>query len=96
MSETLRWVIWGLVLGMSNLGTWFLTQRIFVKRIAKGVQVLLRLELERLSKHCHRKGYSTIEEKHQYENIYNIYHSLCKNGVMDVNRKQFLELPDKK
>lgn len=96
MDETLRWILYAIIVVVSNLCTAYISQRVSIKRVAKGVQMLLRLELERMSKTAHRKGFATTIEKNQFESIYVIYHSLGKNGVMDVTRKQFMELPDEK
>ena len=41
-----------------------------------------------------RKGYATPQDKMEFEEIYQVYHSLGKNGVMDTYRKQILEMEE--
>lgn len=63
--------------------------------IRKGVQALLRNDLYALFDRCTEKGFATREEKRNFENIYEQYHALGQNGVMDNYRVQFAALPEK-
>lgn len=42
-----------------------------------------------------KKGYAPLDARDDLEKMYQAYHSLGANGVMDQMRKQFLELPIK-
>lgn len=61
--------------------------------LKKGLQALLRSNLYTIHEKCKKKGYATLAEKNDFENLYQSYHSLGKNGVMDGIREAFLELP---
>ena len=58
-----------------------------------GVQALLRDRLLQGYRHYEEKGYADYDDRSNMENIYNAYHGLGKNGVMDEMRAQFLKLP---
>ena len=61
--------------------------------IRRGVQALLRNDLYKLHEKCMNKGYATIDEKNNFENLYLQYHGLGKNGVMDSLYGSFMKLP---
>lgn len=61
--------------------------------IKKALQALLRDRLYELYYRCMEKGYATLTEKHNFENMYNQYHALGANGVMDNVRDDFINLP---
>ena len=58
----------------------------------KGTQASLRNNLYELYDECSRKGYATYDERHNFENLYDNYHKLGANGVMDDIRRKFLDL----
>lgn len=58
-----------------------------------GLQAVLRDRLYRLNKDCVGKGYTTQEDRDNFENMYDKYHTLGANGVMDVTHDKFFELP---
>lgn len=60
-----------------------------------GVQALLRDRLLIVYKQCRDKGFATISERSNFENLYTQYHTLGSNGVMDDIRNKFLALPTK-
>ena len=64
--------------------------------LKEGNQALLRAKLYNLSEDCTKKGFATIDEKNNFENIYQKYHALGVNGVMDGVREEFLKLPSTK
>lgn len=59
----------------------------------KGLQALLRNQLYELSDTWIPKGYAPIDVKNNFENIYQQYHSLGKNGVMTHIHDEFMNLP---
>ena len=65
----------------------------YVKGVTKGVQALLRAELITDWNRYSAKGYAPIYARESFENVYQNYHNLGANGVMDDIHKKFLELP---
>lgn len=60
----------------------------------KADQALLRNRLYILYRQCCEKKFRTNEETVNWINMYNIYHGLDVNGVMDNVKDSFLQLPD--
>ena len=58
-----------------------------------GIQALLRDRLYQTYSHYSDKGYAPLYARENFENMYNQYHVLGANGVMDDIREKFLELP---
>ena len=58
-----------------------------------GVQALLRDRLYSTYMHYQEKGYAPIYARENFENMYNQYHVLGANGVMDDIYKKFMALP---
>ena len=63
------------------------------KAIQAGVQALLRDRLIAEYNAALRKGYSHIYDKENFENMWQQYHNLGANGVMDEIRDKYQELP---
>lgn len=61
--------------------------------VKAGTQASLRDDLYRVYNECNQKGYASIDERENFENLYDKYHHLGANGVMDNLRKKFLDLP---
>lgn len=61
--------------------------------VKEGTQASLRDDLYRVFAECNKKGYATIDERENFENLYDKYHHLGANGVMDNLREKFLNLP---
>ena len=59
----------------------------------KAIQAILRDRLYSLSNKYLAKGWVNKEEIENVENIYQQYHNLGKNGVMDARRDKVLDLP---
>ena len=59
----------------------------------KGLQALLRDRLIYQYEKYTGKGYAPIYAKENFENLYQQYHALGANGVMDDIRDQFRKLP---
>lgn len=57
-----------------------------------GVQALLRDRLYKIYSRCKDRGYATLSERENFENLYTQYHSLGANGVMDDIRSKLLAL----
>ena len=58
-----------------------------------GVQALLRDRLYYNYMKYAEKGYAPIYARENFENMYNQYHTLGANGVMDDIYKKFMSLP---
>lgn len=65
------------------------------KELKEGMQALLRDRLYELYGKCIRKKYATIEERNNFNNMYQRYHNLGQNGVMDDIYHKFMKLPTK-
>ena len=58
-----------------------------------GVQALLRDRLYSTYMHYQEKGYAPIYARENFENMYNQYHVLGANAVMDDIYRKFMDLP---
>ena len=58
-----------------------------------GVQALLRDRLYSTYLKYSEKGYAPIYARENFENMYNQYHILGANGVMDDIYRKFMDLP---
>ena len=58
-----------------------------------GVQALLRDRLYATYMRYSEKGYAPIYARENFENMYNQYHILGANGVMDDIYRKFMALP---
>lgn len=65
------------------------------KELREGMQALLRDRLYGLYGKCIRKKCATIEERNNFNNMYQHYHNLGQNGVMDDIYHKFMRLPTK-
>lgn len=61
--------------------------------IRLGVQALLRDRLVAEYNKYSDLGYAPIYARENFENMWNQYHNLGKNGVMDGLHEMFLQLP---
>lgn len=61
--------------------------------VKAGVQALLRNELYGMYDKCKKRGCAEQWERDNFENLYQKYHTLGLNGVMDDTRARFLALP---
>ena len=67
-----------------------------VRGVRLGVQALLRAQLIADWNHYSEKGFAPIYARENFENVYQQYHNLGANGVMDDIRSKFLALPTDK
>ena len=61
----------------------------------RGTQALLRDRLLQGYHFFRRRGMVTYGEARNYENMYEAYHALGKNGIMDTVFEQFKKIPVK-
>lgn len=63
--------------------------------IALGVQALLKDRLIERYNHYDEKGYAPIYAKENFLNMWEQYHCLGGNGVMDELQEKFMNMPEK-
>ena len=61
--------------------------------LESGVQALLRDRLIYQYEKYKSRGYAPISAKENFENLYEQYHKLGANGVMDSIHEEFKDLP---
>ena len=77
----------GVIFGFLSIGIkWILS-------LKKGVQALLRSQLYAEYHTWKERGYAPIWARENFINMYNQYHGLHRNGVMDDIKEAFLALP---
>lgn len=64
--------------------------------VQRGVQALLRDRLYDKYVKYSEMGYAPIKARENFENMWEQYHNLGKNGVMDDIHEKFKELPTEK
>lgn len=64
-----------------------------IRAIKKGLQALLRAQLLAEYNKWTDLGYAPIYARQNFENCWEQYHALGKNGVMDDLHAKFLQLP---
>lgn len=66
----------------------------YIIALARGVQALLRAQLINDYNEWHnKKKYAPIYARDNFDNCYQRYHRLGKNGVMDDIHEKFMRLP---
>ena len=60
-----------------------------------GLQAMLRSQMINDYNHWSEKGYAPIYARENFENVWQQYHSLGANGVMDDIHEKFYKLPTK-
>ena len=84
--------------GLIGIFTKFLLNRLKVSEqkqnaLESGVQALLRDRLIYQYEKYKARGYAPIYAKENFENLYEQYHKLGANGVMDSIHEEFKNLP---
>ncbi len=64
-----------------------------IRAVEHGVQATLRDRLRYLYKCYDKQHYIDLDDREDWEYMYQQYHALGKNGVMDDTRKKLLALP---
>ena len=87
----------GLILSITTsiIGYWIGKVRNTTKEadaIKHGLQAILRDRMVSLYHEAHQISYTTIEEKSNFDNLYNCYHSLGANGVMDEIHSEYMNM----
>ena len=70
-----------------------ITTWVQVRAVKRGIQALLRDRLLQGYKFYRHQGWADEDDRTNLENVYQQYHALGANGVMDNLRERFLSLP---
>ena len=100
MLDTIRTIVITIVTASGILGifTKFMLNRIKILRqrqqaLEKGIQALLRNGLIQQHDAWVSYGYAPVYIKDNFDNMYQQYHALGANGVMDTMYAEFMGLP---
>lgn len=63
-----------------------------LKSLKHGLQALLRDRMLSLYYQARTEGHATIESKSNFENLYQNYHGLGLNGVMDQIYEEYMDM----
>ncbi len=61
----------------------------------KGIQALLRAQMISEFNKAKEKGWAPIYAKDNFENMWENYHALGVNGVMDSLKERYMKLPNR-
>ena len=64
--------------------------------VKAGVQALLRAQMISEYNKAKDKGYAPIYAKENFKNMWDNYHNLGANGVMDAIKDEYLAMPNRK
>ena len=73
-----------------------ITQWVQTRAVKKGVQALLRDRLIQGYRYYGEQGWADVNDRSNLENVYQQYHALGANGIMDDMRAQFRNMPTQK
>lgn len=94
--ETLKNILtWTSALGLPTIVAilvWCIKQGQKVAILMSAQQAQMRTKLLELYHKYEKRGYITEEELEDWENQYQAYHSLGKNGVLDSRRDRLLKM----
>lgn len=79
--------------GFPSLLALFLYLKKRIHALSAGVQAMLRDKLRYQGKKYITQGWVSLDEKEDWEFMYQQYHGLGKNGVMDDIRERVFNLP---
>lgn len=65
-----------------------------LNKVKAGVQASNRADLQTLVDKADQQGWLSPYDKERFCQLYQAYHNLGKNGVMDAHRARILSLPD--
>ena len=66
------------------------------KAVKLGVQAMLRAQMISEYNKAKDKGYAPIYAKENFQNMWDNYHNLGANGVMDAIKDEYLAMPNRK
>lgn len=65
-----------------------------VSLVKNGLQKDLYIDLVNIYKQYRKKGFATLDEKRDYDSLYQSYHSLGQNGIADGMHKYIMGMPE--
>ena len=80
---------------LSSAGAYFFGLYRASETVQRGVQAVLRYDMLMAYSEFKEKG-CTVSEKQNFCNMYECYHKLGKNGVMDAIYKKVMDMPELK
>lgn len=83
----------GLIAGYKRLATKVQSNKETEKAIADGMKYLLMFKLREEGEKYLTESRCSIEEKHEFEKVYNAYHALGGNGTITALKDKVLQLP---
>lgn len=93
MFTTYQWLTIIGVPSIISIIAWAIKQWMNIRKIMAAHQIQLRDTLMTKYKKYMKYGGITAEDMELWEAMYQSYHSLGKNGVMDARREQLIALP---
>jgi len=84
------------LLGFPTVASIFLYVLKRVGALDHGLQAILRDRLKYLYKIYQKQGFCPLDDREDWEYMYQQYHALGRNGVMDETRKKLFALPTEK
>lgn len=94
--ENFREVLtWASALGLPTILAilvWVIKQGQKIAILMSAQQAQMRTKLLELYHKYEKRGYITEEELEDWENQYQAYHSLGKNGILDARRERLFKL----
>lgn len=64
--------------------------------VKDGLQKDLYVDLKNIYVALQKKGFATLEEKRDYNYLYNAYHNLGQNGIADGMHDKIMHMPEMK
>ena len=83
----------GLIAGYKSLAFRLRSDKETEKAIADGMKYLLMFKLREEGEKYLTENRCSIEQKHEYEKVYNAYHALGGNGTVTALKDKILQLP---
>lgn len=83
----------GLIAGYKRLATKVQSNKETEKAIADGMKYLLMFKLREEGEKYLTESRCSIEQKHEFEKVYNAYHALGGNGTITALKDKVLQLP---
>lgn len=86
---------WGSALGLPTILAvlvWVINQGKKIAILMSAQQAQMRTKLLELFHKYEKRGYITEEELADWENQYQAYHALGKNGILDSRRERLLNM----
>ena len=81
-------------MAVSSAVTYIITIRQGSRAIRRGLQALLCDRMRQSCQYFRKRGYATVEDKREFEYMYQCYHELGRNGVMTKLYEEVLAMDE--